>query len=150
MTVSAHNGRHVYRGATKIAHAHVRTVYPQRKPLGWLECSADEFFRLLALHEAGRINLLTMPELSADNTSEVDPDEPEQMQPQPEAETARVGDTHLGRILRCLGRNALTHKQIAESAGLTRRQVKSSMSANRVLFVVVPDGRKWDKLWRVK
>ena len=61
----------IYQGGTTTPLAHVRTVQVKSKPVGWLECTANEFLRLLAEHEAGKINLLEMPECANDADDDV-------------------------------------------------------------------------------
>lgn len=70
MTVSS-----IYHGSTTTPLAHVRTVQVKSKPVGWLECTANEFLRLLAEHEAGKIDLLKMPEYANDD-ADTGTDEP--------------------------------------------------------------------------
>ena len=82
MSHHAHGTQHAHHSATKHPTAYVRTVQEKRPPVGWLDVPADEFMRLLSLHNAGAINLLTMPETAADAV-ELSADEPEEDTVQP-------------------------------------------------------------------
>ena len=155
MPLSRHREMHTRSGASRMhPTGPVRAVHTKPQTLGWLEVSVSEFVQLLARHEAGEINLLAMPEMAGD---EVDSDEPEEVeQPQeeqPVAQGARIkSDSHLARVVRSFASrdSQLTQAQISERCGLTKKQVKSAMEHNRAIFAVVKDGRKMDKLWRLK
>lgn len=155
MPLSLHREMHTRSGASRMhPTGPVRAVHTKPQTLGWLEVSVSEFVQLLARHEAGEINLLAMPEMAGD---EVDSDEPEEVeQPQeeqPVAQGARIkSDSHLARVIRSFASrdSQLTQAQISERCGLTKKQVKSAMEHNRAIFAVVKDGRKMDKLWRLK
>lgn len=125
MSHHAHSTQHSRGAATKNPLAYVRTVQEKRKPLGWLECSADEFFRLLTLHSAGKINLLAMPETSADTLDdEPEEDEREDVTEQPPAPSPLAPPSAVKRGT--LARNKA-------SAGVVRQVVAS---ADRPLTVI--------------
>ena len=151
MPLTYHREMHTKAGASRLYPVSpVRVVQTQRKPVSWLECSTDEFMRLLAQHEAGEINLLAMPEMAGDEV-EIEPDAEEV-----ETEAAPVvieghttGGSNVDMIRRCLVGRQLTMTQVMELTGLTKMQVKSAMQ-HSALFVRVQDGRKQDKEWRLK
>lgn len=71
MTLSYHREMHTKSGASRMyPSGPVRTVHSQAKAPGWLEVSAAEFMQLLERHDAGEIDLLSMPEVAGDDVSE--------------------------------------------------------------------------------
>lgn len=151
MTVQAHDVRYVNHAATKRPTAYVRTVQEKRRPLGWLECTADEFMRLLALHNKGEINLLAMPEYASDpvaDESEADADEA----PEP---TSRAGAGPQSMTVPALirVRQAMRHitqptptAVIASRSGLTKQSAAYILRTHPGEFTCVgQEGR--ENLW---
>ena len=150
----------IYQGGTTTPLAHVRTVQVKSKPVGWLECTANEFLRLLAEHEAGKINLLEMPECANDADDDVaddTDDEPVAQQASREADPLifNRGGTAV-MILQCLtvAGCPLTPEAIARHCGRSLNAVRGALRRNRTMFVIagdaVEDGRKktWTKVDR--
>lgn len=153
MSHHAHGTNHNHGHATRsYAIEPVRTVQVKRKPLGWLECNVDEFVRLLALHESGKINLLQMPETSADDcddetvadgTQSAEETKPRRL------ETVSRNMASTGMVRQALGRShlPLTASEIARTTGLTENAVKAALRRNPQWFACVGTHEK-AKLWR--
>lgn len=156
MTVKAHGTRQVYGGATTQPLAHVRTVQVKRKPLGWLDCNVDEFLRLLALHESGKIDLLQMPETSANDCDDLDDETPVEqvVQAAPEVNqrrpvTRNKASAGMVRQVVATANRPLTVDEIARKAQLSPAAVRSAIRRGRAFFAcagVAGDGHT--KLWR--
>lgn len=151
MTTSAHGNRHVYSGATHNAAAPCygcgahKTSAPKRKPVAWLYCSADEFIRLLAQHEAGEINLLDMAGDLPDEPDEV-AEIAEEVAPTPQPQKLGNGGA-INRVLALLrtARHPLTPRRISELTGLELRSVRGALSARKGMMTreMTEDGYAW-------
>lgn len=140
MSHHAHGTNKVYGHASRTPLAHVRTVQQKRRPLGWMECSVDEFLRLLALHQAGKINLLKTPEYATDDID----DEPEDEQPVVEKPLGKARRSAASRVpgATCvLVRQTLAHssdpmtsEQIARQTGATNNAVRTVLRRNPQWF----------------
>ena len=143
MSHHAHGTQYSRGCATKKPLARVRTVQEKRKPLGWLECSADEFVRLLALHDAGKINLLTMPEYSTDDPEKAEEVEGEQApQPAPRSQSGVTIERNYagaGMVRQLLARAAapMTIVEIAHKLGLSVNAVRKIVRSDKEHFVCV-------------
>ena len=144
MTVSS-----IYHGSTTTPLAHVRTVQVKSKPVGWLECTANEFLRLLAEHEAGKINLLEMPECANDTDDDDADDTDDKPAAQPAA--SREADPLIFNrggtavmIHQCLtvAGCPLTPEAIARHCGRSLNAVRSALRRNPTMFVIAGDARE--------
>lgn len=74
MPLTSHRNSLMYRTGTTRPESPPPTgnVSVRRQKEGWLHVHADEFFRLLSLHERGEINLLEMPMTADDEGDEED------------------------------------------------------------------------------
>lgn len=151
MTTSAHSKRRVYSGATHNAvdtscvgwGAH-KPPGPKRKPIAWLYCSADDFMRLLAQHEAGEINLLDMAGDLPDEPDEAT-ESVEEVAPPPPQKLGNGGA--INRVLALLrtARHPLTPRRISELTGLELRSVRGALSARKGMMTreMTEDGYAW-------
>lgn len=131
MTPKPHGTRYAYNGGTRQSPAAVRVVPDKRRRLGWCECPVDEFLNLLAQHEAGRINLLDMPETSADPVD----DEPEEETPQAQGKRKR-GRGVLPALQQVMGevRRPLTWNQLSEITGFDAYSIRTVLYREKKLF----------------
>jgi hypothetical protein len=101
----------------------------QRRSVGWLDCPADEFFRLLAMHEAGKINLLAMAMETADD----EPEEVEEAPPSPPVKKElahRAGVSAAQSVMRALASvsGPVTSTQIVTMTGLCKSTVNKQLN----------------------
>lgn len=152
MSHHGHGTQRSYGHATRpVPTLPVRTVQERRHALGWGECPVDEFMRLLALHNAGEINLLTMPETAADATDEPAEDDADE---QP-AEPRRLGVVErtkgsVGIVLIAVSQSPtpMTVREIVRATGLTDSAVRAVLQRNQQYFVCVGvDGqtKRWQR-----
>lgn len=140
MTVTAHNARRTWGGATrKAAIGNVSAAQPKRRRgAGWLHCSVDEFMALLAEHEAGKINLL---EIDADS-----PDSDIADQPEPEELEAVRGRSTNGSTFGCVlavmqrATKPLCASQIANMSGVKLSTVKDYLTSGETFVLVQTTG----------
>ena len=147
MTVPAHGSRHIYNGATKTPLAPVRAGVSKRRRVGWLHCSVDEFLRLLAMHEAGEINLLEMDDGTADE-DDADPVEPDEPIAQPRSHVG--GGMTFGRVLFVLQQASkpLSAQQISSMSGTNIETVRDHLTSNDAFTLVGRNG--CNGLWMLK
>lgn len=152
MSHHAHGTQRSYgHGSRPMPTQPVRGAPSKRHAPGWLECAAEEFIRLLALHNAGEINLLAMPERTGDVVEL--PDEPE-------ADETPTDPRRLGPVNRDMGsavrvcnllsqlQAALTVQEITQKTGLTANAVRTVLRRNPQWFVCVgADGhvKRWQR-----
>jgi hypothetical protein len=151
MTTSVHGKRRVYSGAThapRSDHHHGWGTHkppgPKRQVVAWLDCSADEFIRLLAQHEAGEINLLDMAGVVPDEAVEVEEEPAEENPSHPD----RLGNGGaINRVLALLksSRRPLTPRRISELTGLELRSVRGALNARKKMMTreMTENGYAW-------
>jgi hypothetical protein len=129
----------------------VRTVQERRHGLGWGECPAEEFMRLLALHNAGKINLLEMPETAADAVDELPEDEADE-QPADPRRLGAISRTKgsLGIVITAVSQSPtpMTVREIVGKTGLTEGAVRGILQKNPRWFTCVSaDGhvKRWQR-----
>lgn len=145
MTVKAHNAITIHAPPTKHPTAPVRIAVNRRRPVSWLHCGVDEFLRLLALHEAGKINLLEMDTEEPDDDIEPDVDgEPLH------GRTHVAGGTTFGRVLFVMQQatRPLTAKEIASMAGTNIETTRDHLSTSDAFVLVSKSGCAG--LWMLK
>lgn len=142
MTPKPHGTRYVHNGGTRQAFTPVRVVPDKRRRLGWCECPVDEFLHLLAQHEAGKINLLDMPETSADPIDD-EPEEEETPQAQGKRKRGRGVLPALLDVMRQV-RRPLTWDQLGEITGFDAYSIRTVLYREKKLFMrtgTMVDGR---------
>lgn len=152
MSHHAHGTNRSYGHATRpVPTLPVRTVQDRRQTDGWLECSAEEFMRLLSLHNAGKINLLEMPETAADAVDELPEDEANE-QPTDPRRLGVVSRTKgsLGIVITAVSQSLtpMTVREIVGKTGLTEGAVRGILQKNPRWFTCVSvDGhvKRWQR-----
>lgn len=131
MTTSAHSTKTPISGASRqVAIAHVRTIQNRRTGVGWLDCDYQEFLQLLARHESGEINLLTM---DAETTDPVEPDDnPDEPLDYSSHIARRANGTAFSRTYAVLQKvdGPLTTPQIVQMTGFGRATISKLLSEN--------------------
>lgn len=151
MSHHAHGTNRSYGHATRpMPTLPVRTVQERRHTAGWLDCPADEFMRLLALHNAGEINLLEMPETAADVVDEPPEEEADEQSAIPRRFGAVNRDMgSAGRVVNLLSQAALTVQEITQKTGLTASAVRTVLHRNPQWFVCVgveDHAKRWKRV----